>query len=161
MIVTLLTHTISLGTGGDIFPSECDRISIMRWQHWLRSWISAAWQQAITWTNADQDICQYLASLGPNKLVSLMPTWRHPKAESPKFSVQIILILWLLIFLSAASPCRSQAVILRKALNRFTIDFHQQIFRPKMLFHCRRMIYNTHRFFFLQQTLMKSVWYKF
>ena len=35
---------------------------------WFRQWLGAVRQQAITWTNVDQDMCRHLASLGLNEL---------------------------------------------------------------------------------------------
>ena len=32
-------------------------------QHWFRCWLGAIKQQAITWANADQDLCHHTASL--------------------------------------------------------------------------------------------------
>ena len=40
--------------------SECHRNSLMRRQHWLRWWLGAIRQLAITWANVDQDICCHM-----------------------------------------------------------------------------------------------------
>ena len=41
---------------------------VMISQHWFRYWLGAVRQQAITWTNVDQDPCHHMASLGHNEL---------------------------------------------------------------------------------------------
>ena len=37
-------------------------------QHWLRQWLGAVRQQAITWANVDPDFWPHMASLGDNGL---------------------------------------------------------------------------------------------
>ena len=40
--------------------------------HWLRLWLDAVRQQAITWANVDQDPCRHGASIDHNELTSNM-----------------------------------------------------------------------------------------
>ena len=47
-------------------------LTIMRSQHWFKQWLGAIRQQAITWTNVDQDLCCYEASLSHNKLMEIL-----------------------------------------------------------------------------------------
>ena len=37
-------------------------------QYWLRRWLGAVRQQAITWANVDPDLCHLIMSLGHNEL---------------------------------------------------------------------------------------------
>ena len=37
-------------------------------QHWFRWWLGTERQQAITWSNVEQNPCPHMASLGPNEL---------------------------------------------------------------------------------------------
>ena len=60
-------------------------------KHWFRQWPGAVWQQAITWTNLDSDVCHNMALLGHNELMhfsieqvhhfllSLQPTFILPQ----------------------------------------------------------------------------------
>ena len=48
---------------------ECHWASLMISQHWLRQWLGAVRQQAITWANVDPDLCRHMASLGHNELI--------------------------------------------------------------------------------------------
>ena len=41
-------------------------------QHWLRSWLGAIRQQAITWANIDPDLCCHMAWLGHNEFIPYM-----------------------------------------------------------------------------------------
>ena len=47
---------------------ECHWTLLMISQHWLRWWLGAVRQQAITWANFDPDLSHHMASLGPNEL---------------------------------------------------------------------------------------------
>ena len=47
---------------------ECNWILLMISQHWLRKWLGAVRQQAITWANVDPNLCRHMASLGHNEL---------------------------------------------------------------------------------------------
>ena len=48
--------------------NECYRTLEMISQHWSRWWLGAIRQQAITWANADSELCCHIASLGHNEL---------------------------------------------------------------------------------------------
>ena len=47
--------------------------ALMKNQHWFRQWLGAVRQQAITWTNADQDQWRNTVSLGANELILWTP----------------------------------------------------------------------------------------
>ena len=52
-----------------IIPSdEYHRTILMISQHWVRLWLGAIRQQAISWANIDTDFCHRIASLGHNDL---------------------------------------------------------------------------------------------
>ena len=44
----------------------------MKTQWWLRWWLGAIRQQAITWANVDPDLCHHMASLSQNELKALV-----------------------------------------------------------------------------------------
>ena len=47
---------------------ECHCSLLMIRQHWIRWWLGAVRQQAITWANVDPDLCRHVVSLGHNEL---------------------------------------------------------------------------------------------
>ena len=47
---------------------ECHSTLLMISQHWVRWWLGAVRQQAITWANVDRDLCRHIAWLGPSEL---------------------------------------------------------------------------------------------
>ena len=52
----------------NVLRDECHGILLMISQHWLRKWLGAIRQQAITWTSVDHGLQRHMASLGPNEL---------------------------------------------------------------------------------------------
>ena len=51
-----------------LLSGECYITPLMINQHWLRWWLGAVRQHAITWANIDQDLRRPLVSLGHNAL---------------------------------------------------------------------------------------------
>ena len=51
-----------------LFSSKCHRTLLMTSQHWVRKWLGAIRQQAITCANVDPDLCRHMVSLGHNEL---------------------------------------------------------------------------------------------
>ena len=47
---------------------EYHNTSLIISQHWLRQWLGAVKQQAITWANVDPDLWRHMALLGDNGL---------------------------------------------------------------------------------------------
>ena len=47
---------------------ECHFILLVISQHWFRWWLGSIRQQANTWANVDQDLCNHMVSLGHNEL---------------------------------------------------------------------------------------------
>ena len=59
------------------------RTSLMRSQHWLRLWLGAVRWQAITWANADSDLCRHMASLGHSEWIALLIFHTFPDSKVP------------------------------------------------------------------------------
>ena len=53
-----------------LLGGECHRTHIIKSRNWLREWLSAIRQLAITWAIVDPDLCRHMASLGPDKSIN-------------------------------------------------------------------------------------------
>ena len=73
-------YRIVAGSLVKLFWGECHWTSLMTSQHWSWQWLGAVRQQAITWTNVDQDLCGHMVSLGHDELnitEHMFMLWSH------------------------------------------------------------------------------------
>ena len=52
-----------------LLSGECHKTPLIS-QHWLRQWLDAVRQHAITWASVHQNICRYTVSLDHNELIN-------------------------------------------------------------------------------------------
>ena len=83
-------------------------------QHWVGWWLGAI-KQAITWANADPELCRHMASLGHNADILL-----------PAMEVMFLLVLFLLTvscYITSAKMCELWAVFFGCILPNIPLTF--------------------------------------